>query len=75
MISIHASITHTKYGGLQLPLQVVIYNIVEALVQGLTRFAGRCEICVHSDLTYYVDHAERLVHDEYTRQHRPCRIW
>ena len=38
-------------------------------------FAGRCEICVHGDLTYYVDHAERSIYDEDTRQHRPCRIW
>ena len=56
-----------------------LYNIVEALGRSdlltLAVFAGRCEICVHGDLTYYVDHAERSMYDEDTRQHRPCRIW
>ena len=51
------------------------HKIIEALVEYRAVFAGRCEICVHSDLTYHVDHAERSIYDGYTRQHRPCRIW
>ena len=52
-----------------------LHKIIEALVEYRAVFAGRCEICVHSDLTYYVDHAERSTYDGYTRQHCPCRIW
>ena len=35
---------------------------------------GRCEISVHSELTYDVDHAEYFKYDEYTRQHHTHQV-
>ena len=37
---------------------------------------GRCEISesVHSELPYYVDHAEYFKYDKYTRQHHTHKV-
>ena len=40
----------------------------------MIKLDGRCEISVHSELTYYVDHTEYFIYDECTRQHHTQQV-